>query len=1088
MKIIETTLKKALLATAIGVGSVGSAHAVFTALPANTAFKLEITGGCFDFTNCQVTGNGLISDNATANQASFSGYGSGIVGDGLMGVIRFHTDASGGISVTSYSQDSYLGTAGGTFYLQDQDDNASLMTGTVDGSGNMTLTPAGRDGIAASFAGTLGLQEWNRDNTSDGLGTGLYDTWSTGTSTNRQQGFSAPFTLTGTPLSDAGAGLWMGTLVVAGNIGQAWGSFDNQQYSELFNVTITQLNNPVAVNDTASTTQGQIVTIDVLSNDNDPNGDIDSTSLQVIDVSGLAAGSTAVVNAGQINYTPAASFLGTESFTYQVDDLAANQSNFATVTVTVSSAGNVPPVANDDGLSTDEDTSGMVDVLANDTDSNAGDTLTITGNTSPTRGTVVNNGDGTFTYTPNANLNGADSFTYTISDGNGGSDTAIVSVTVNPVNDDPVAGADTVVVQLDTALDISVLSNDSDVDSSDVLSIQSFTQGAHGAVTDNGNGTLKYTPDTSYTGADQFTYTIGDGNGGSAVGTVNISVISIAYSGGVAADLPGAQISPDVTGGSNFTMLNPDGSDIGGTNDLSVSWSGDIYTDAATQTAANMQIATSTPTPFFGFVWEATTVRVFGPGTYTFDTCPGVLTNSGGVLGYIASDGSTNCDPSGNNDLSMTVGPNQLGAHMLFNWNRSSKIDVAMVWDINAAWAGAPDGSNNFAAKGAVFTLSVVDADGDGKPGAPMVDGPFNGFSANFNLNLNPTFALPVVNMSIRQAGDTTSIVVPGGGNVTVTANVGAGTYSYDWSGSDAALTASNPTSNSTLVFDPSGLSNGVYTASVTITDTSSNLQNSDTITLRVDSTPNPDSDGDGIPDASDGTAALTKLQGQAGNSVSYVLEASAGKLILGDMALNKGVQTGIYGATLEAGDFSVLDSAVTDSCIGGCFDFEVEGVAIGGAVDVVLPLSQAIPANAIYRKFINSQWLSFRGTGTAPGAAVGGELASAPGSPGLCPAPSSGDYTAGLTEGHFCVRLTIHDGGLNDADGTANGRIKDPGGIGGAAADELVVSSVPSPDVGGGCAMSHVPQKPVNRIDIAMLIAFLGWLAFIVRVRREVR
>ena len=65
--------------------------------------------------------------------------------------------------------------------------------------------------------------------------------------------------------------------------------------------------------------------------------------------------------------------------------------------------------------------------------------LSIDSFTQPANGTVVDNGDGTFTYTPTANFNGEDSFTYTVADGNGGSDTATVNITVTAVNDAPVA-------------------------------------------------------------------------------------------------------------------------------------------------------------------------------------------------------------------------------------------------------------------------------------------------------------------------------------------------------------------------------------------------------------------------------------------------------------------------------------------------------------------------------------------------------------------------------------------------------------------------------------------------------------------------
>jgi Ca2+-binding RTX toxin-like protein len=96
---------------------------------------------------------------------------------------------------------------------------------------------------------------------------------------------------------------------------------------------------------------------------------------------------------------------------------------------------NQPPVATDDSFTTDEDTPltiAAVDLLSNDTDPNS-DPLTITATTAPTNGTLVDNGDGTYTYTPNANFSGTDSFTYTISDGLGGNSIATVNLTINEV-------------------------------------------------------------------------------------------------------------------------------------------------------------------------------------------------------------------------------------------------------------------------------------------------------------------------------------------------------------------------------------------------------------------------------------------------------------------------------------------------------------------------------------------------------------------------------------------------------------------------------------------------------------------------------
>ena len=118
-----------------------------------------------------------------------------------------------------------------------------------------------------------------------------------------------------------------------------------------------------------------------------------------------------------------------------------------------------PPDAGDDSLTVDEDGAATLNVLANDTDPD-GDALSISGFSNPSHGSVVHNGDGSFTYTPDADYHGLDSFTYTVTDGNGGQDTATVDVTVNAaVNTAPIALNDSVEVSADTGAVIDVLAN-----------------------------------------------------------------------------------------------------------------------------------------------------------------------------------------------------------------------------------------------------------------------------------------------------------------------------------------------------------------------------------------------------------------------------------------------------------------------------------------------------------------------------------------------------------------------------------------------------------------------------------------------------
>jgi hypothetical protein len=111
-------------------------------------------------------------------------------------------------------------------------------------------------------------------------------------------------------------------------------------------------------------------------------------------------------------------------------------------------------VAEDSGATT-------IDVLANDTDSDVGNTLTVTAVTAAADGTSALTG-GVVTYAPAANYFGSDSFTYTISDGHSGTDTATVTITITNVNDPPTVSGDSATVAEDSgATTINVLANDS---------------------------------------------------------------------------------------------------------------------------------------------------------------------------------------------------------------------------------------------------------------------------------------------------------------------------------------------------------------------------------------------------------------------------------------------------------------------------------------------------------------------------------------------------------------------------------------------------------------------------------------------------
>lgn len=185
---------------------------------------------------------------------------------------------------------------------------------------------------------------------------------------------------------------------------------------------------PTAFDDSAETDSGTTVTITPLVNDDDPDGD--NALLSVSSITPPANG-TAVLNGdGTVDYTPAAGFVGTDTFTYQLADPDGG-SDTGVITVTVAEP-NAPPVAVADTAETDVGDPVVIDVLANDSDPD-GDPLSLDSiATGPANGTVALSGGGdSYTYTPDAGFTGTDTFSYTMTDGNGGFATAEVTITIS---------------------------------------------------------------------------------------------------------------------------------------------------------------------------------------------------------------------------------------------------------------------------------------------------------------------------------------------------------------------------------------------------------------------------------------------------------------------------------------------------------------------------------------------------------------------------------------------------------------------------------------------------------------------------------
>ena len=266
---------------------------------------------------------------------------------------------------------------------------------------------------------------------------------------------------------------------------------------------------PVVGDDSATVDEDNPVTINLLDNDSDPDGD----TITIASVDSPSNGTIVDNGDGTISYTPDPNWNGTESFAYTISDDKGRTAT-GTITVTVNGVAD-DPIVGDDFATVDEDNPVTINLLDNDSDPD-GDTITIASVDSPSSGTVVDNGDGTITYIPDPNWNGTESFAYTISDSTGRTATGTITVTVTSVEDYPIATADSAVTDEDTSVTINVLTNDNDPDGEAVIVSQIYSP-ANGNAVDNGDGTITYTPDLNWNGEDSFGYVIEDESGDSAM-------------------------------------------------------------------------------------------------------------------------------------------------------------------------------------------------------------------------------------------------------------------------------------------------------------------------------------------------------------------------------------------------------------------------------------------------------------------------------------------------------------------------------------------------------------------------------------------
>ncbi|MDW1940663.1 tandem-95 repeat protein [Vibrio sp. Vb0599] len=448
--------------------------------------------------------------------------------------------------------------------------------------------------------------------------------------------------------------------------------------------------------------------------------DIDGDDLSIEGVTYTGADGVLTDNGdGTYSFAPNENFNGDVNFTFDVSD--GTDTVTANIDVTVTPE-NDPPVAGSTSYTVHEDNSITISneqLLANSSDVE-GEVAIDSVSYSGADGVFQDNGDGTYTFSPNENFNGEVSLDVVVVDEDGATDSTTAGITVLEVNDPPIAGATSYSVNEDEVITISseqLLANASDVDGEVAIDSVSYS-GSDGIFTDNGDGTFSFAPNENFNGDVSLDVVVTDEDGATVATNANIDVLPIndapvsgdlAYSvdedGSItlsqeqllaqAGDVDGDDLTAaNLTVDGNATVVaNDDGSftitpdaDFNGDIDLSF----DITDgDATIQATADLTVNPVNDLPTVGqpqFVTQEDT-------SFTF-TEEQLLQNAGDIDGdnltveNVASDSGTLVD---NGDGTYTFAPNE---------NFDGNVNVT--FDVNDGTATVPAEAN-------IDVQSVVD-------------------------------------------------------------------------------------------------------------------------------------------------------------------------------------------------------------------------------------------------------------------------------------------------------------------------------------------------------------------------------------------
>ena len=695
-----------------------------------------------------------------------------------------------------------------------------------------------------------------------------------------------------------------------------------------------------------------------------------------------------------------------------VTDNASTIGTLPTFTITVTNS-NEAPVADAQTLILEEDSELSIILSAEDPD---GDELTYAIVTEPEHGSLVQSPNNIWVYTADEDFNGTDNFTYKALDAETDSEPVTVELTINPVNDAPVAQDDNIVLTYSESgrYNLDVLNNDSDVDG-DVLSIINASSAIGNASIEAGE--LIFQIQGVFEGEIKLQYAISDGN--AVIDNDNSKAnVTLVFDNHIDALLPVITLPQDIEINATalFTKVDLGVATAINSEGASVPVS---LVDGVTRFAPGNNLVYWQAQDSDGFkrvVTQRVTVQplvniaVDSQGTEGDHYKVAVHLNGESPTYPVIVPYSVSGD-SDSNDHDLVSGELIIDSGLLgyieFDTFSDGVVEADEVVIITL------DDSVNVGAK-SVFTLTLTEG------------------------NLAPQASIMVSqNNELRTLIDKTL------GEVVITSDVfdanNDDNHSYTWISVGGVLVDSD-SEDTSFTFDPTNVATGQQKLSLNVTDNGESPLSTVVFVYLdiVEALPtltDIDSDGDLIPDNAEGYGDTDNdgiadyLDNNNSRCNIQTSEISEQELYLIETESSICLRRGINTANNQSGALLLsVDEVINDNeaiNVGGVFDFILSGLPIAGqSISLVLPQRLPIPENAIYRKLTSDNgWGEFA-------VDTNNYYSSAAGEIGYCPAPNDDSWTLGLTAGHWCVQLTIEDGGLNDDDGIANSRIVDPSGV----------------------------------------------------------